>query len=100
MVEFLVELLLGVLGDALFQFGTELLLEFGWETIAHSLRRGRSANPILAGVGLLLIGAVVGLVTCWLLPHPLFQPVQYFPRLSLVLAPIATGAAIHAFGVW
>ena len=100
MLAFLLELLLQLLVEALFQFVAELLLELGFEAIAHSVRRGRCANPVFAAVGLFIIGGLVGFVTCWVLPNPLLRPVPHFPRLSLVLAPLATGAAMRAFGAW
>ena len=100
MLGFLAELLLQLLFDALFQLLAEVLFELGFEAIAHSLRRGRSANPVLAAVGLLIIGAAAGFVTCWLLPDPLFRPVRHFPWLSLVLAPLAAGSAMHVLGSW
>lgn len=100
MLAFLLELLLQLLVEALCQFVAELLLEFGFEAIAHSVRRGRSAYPVFGAVGLFIIGGLVGFVTCWVLPNPLLRPVPYVPRLSLVLAPLATGAAMHAFGTW
>src|SRR5436309_15794480 len=100
MLGFPVELLLQLLFDALFQLLAEVLFELGFQAIAHSLRRGRSANPVLAAVGLLIIGAAAGVATCWLLPHPLFRPVRHFPWLSLVLVPRAAASPIRPLGSW
>ncbi len=100
MLGFLLELLLQLFAEALFQFIAELLLELGFEAIADSLRRGRSANPVFAAIGLLIIGTAAGFISCWLLPTPLFRPVPHMPRLSLILSPLATGAAMHEFGAW
>src|SRR4030095_15918527 len=79
MLAFLLELLLQLLVEALFQFVAELLFELGFEAIAHSVRRGRSANPVFAAVGLFIIGGLVGFVTCWALSHPLLRPGCPFP---------------------
>lgn len=100
MLAFLLEIVLQLLVEVLVQFFAELLLELGFEAVAHSIRRGRLANPVLAAVGLLIIGAAAGFVSCWILPRPLFRPVPHFSGISLVLAPLATGAAMHAFGCW
>jgi hypothetical protein len=80
MLAFLLELLLQLLVEALFQFVAELLLELGFEAIAHSVRRGRCANPVFAAVGLFIIGGLVGFVTCWVLPNPLNFGIGHFPR--------------------
>ena len=100
MLAFLLEILLGLLVEVLLQFLAQLFVELGFEAVAHSIRRGRSANPALAAIGLLIIGATGGVVSCWLLPGPLLQPLPHFPGISLVLVPLATGAAMQAFGSW
>ena len=100
MLAFLLEILLQLLVEAFFQFLAEILLELGFEAIVHSIRRRRSANPPLAAVGLLIIGAAAGFLSCWVLPNPLLRHLPYFPHISLLLAPLATGAAMHAFGSW
>lgn len=100
MLGFILELLLELLAEILLQLFAELLFELGFQSVAHSVRRGRTANPLLAAIGLFIIGALAGFVTCWILPHPLLRPVPLFPKLSLVLAPLATGAAMHVYGSW
>ena len=100
MLGLLVELLLQCLAETVLQFLAEVLFELGFQALAHSVRRGRLAKPVLAGIGLIIIGVIVGLATCWLLPGPLVQSAPRLPRLSLVLAPVATGAAMHALGSW
>jgi len=100
MLGFILELLIELLAQILLQLFAELLFEFGFQSLAHTVRRGRTAHPLLAAIGLFIIGAVAGFVTCWILPHPLLRPVPLFPKLSLVLAPLATGAAMHVYGSW
>jgi hypothetical protein len=100
MLGLLVELLLQLLVEAFLQLLAEVPFELGFEALAHSVRRGRFANPVLAGIGLVIIGAIAGSATCWLFPDPLLRPSPRLPGLSLVLAPLATGAAMHALGSW
>ncbi len=100
MLGFILELLLELLAEILLQLFAELLFELGFHSVAHSVRRGRTANPLLAAIGLFIIGALAGFVTCRILPHPLLRPVALFPKLSLVLAPLGTGAAMHVYGSW
>ncbi|SRR6266849_3750292 len=100
MLALLLEILLQLLVEALLQFVAAIPLELGFEAIAHSIRHGRSANRPLAAVGLLIIGTAAGFISCWVLPSPLLRPLPRFPHISLLLAPLATGAAMHAFGSW
>jgi hypothetical protein len=100
MLGLVVELLLQLLGEAILQLLAEVLLELGFQGLAHSVRRGRLANPVLAGIGLVIIGAIVGFVTCWLFPGPVLHSAPRRPWVSLVLAPLATGAIMHALGSW
>jgi len=64
MLGFILELLLELLAEILLQLFAESLFELGFQSLAHSVRRGRTANPLLAAIGLLIIGAVAGFVTC------------------------------------
>jgi hypothetical protein len=100
MLAAILELLLQLLAEILLQLFTEVLFELGFASLAHSLRRGRSANPILAGIGLCIVGSAAGFITCWVFPKPLVRPARLLPGLSLVVAPLATGAAMHVYGSW
>jgi hypothetical protein len=57
-------ILLGLRVEVLLQFLAQLFVELGFEAVAHSIRRGRSANLALAAIGLLIIGATGGVVSC------------------------------------
>jgi hypothetical protein len=100
MLAAILEVLLELLAETLLQLFAEALFELGFESLAHSVRRGRSSNPILAGIGLCIVGAAAGLVSCWGFPKPLVQPARLLPELTLVLAPPATGGAMHIYGSW
>jgi hypothetical protein len=96
----ILEVLLQLLVEILLQIFAEVLFELGFASLAHSVRRGHSANPILAGLGLCIVGAVAGFISCWVFPEPLVRPARLLPGLSLVSAPLATGAAMHVYGSW
>jgi hypothetical protein len=85
--EFIVEVLFEILGEA--------LLELGFGAFKAYDRANR--NPLLASVGYLLLGGALGAGATWLLPYRIVQPGP-FPRLSLVLAPLVSGLAMHVFG--
>ena len=95
MIEGLLELIL----EITIEMVAELALELGFESVAHSLRGSRSANPTLAAVGLVIIGALFGFASSWLVPYR-FSPTLVFSGISLLLAPLATGTLMHAFGSW
>src|SRR6266545_1966198 len=82
MLGFILELLLELLAEILLQLFAELLFELGFHSVAHSVRRGRTANPLLAAIGLFIIGALAGFVTCRILPHPLLRPAAEPARLD------------------
>src|SRR6266508_501864 len=54
MLGFILELLLELLAEILLQLFAELLFELGFHSVAHSVRRGRTANPLLAAIGLFI----------------------------------------------
>lgn len=89
LVWFLVEVVGSVIG--------ELLLELGFETLASPFLKERDSNPILAAIGFVLLGALLGWVTTWSYPNRLIAnpPV---PGASLVLIPLLSGAAMQWFG--
>jgi hypothetical protein len=86
--EFILEVLFEILGEALLELG------FGAFKAAYD-RANR--NPLLASIGYLLLGGVLGAGSAWLLPYRIVQPGP-FPGLSLVLAPLVSGLAMHLFG--
>lgn len=99
MLEFIFELVAEFFGDVLLQVVLEFLAEFGCRSMENSFRPAKRANPFFAGCGLLLLGALVGLLAGLILPDPLF-PHRHLPGISLVLAPVGVGTLMHLFGAW
>ena len=100
MLGVLLEFLVALLCEAIVDILLLVLVEMGFESMRHAVRRRRAANPLLAGLGLAVGGAVIGLVSVWLVPRRLVRPWPYLAGASLVLAPLGTGAVMHAFGAW
>lgn len=93
MIEFLVE----VLGEFVFQFVGELLVEFGLQALVAPFRR--DSNPWLAALGYALMGSLLGALSLFLLPSHLTPP--GLPRkLNLLLTPLVAGAGMAAVGAW
>ena len=68
--------------------------------VIESSFSGRSANPWIAVVVYLCLGAVAGFETADLLPHRLFPVKQAFAGFSLLLAPLGMGLLMQFFGSW
>jgi len=94
-----VELILEFLGSFFFDLLLELLIDVGWESFRHVERPRRQANPVLAVVGLLLLGSMAGCGTVVVLPRRIVPPGP-FPGIGVFLSPIATGLAMRAYGRW
>jgi len=91
--ELLVQLIVEILGQIVFEFATAL----GWESLKDSVRRERKATPVLAGIGHLLMGMTAGVLSLFLFGSRLTQRGP-FPGISLILSPLGTGLAMHWLG--
>ena len=91
MAEFLLEVVFEILGELFFAYGFEFLFA--------PFQPARSTNRFLAFVGLFILAVASSLVVSFLLPHRLI-PMAPFPGISLVISPLATGAALYLFGNW
>jgi len=88
-VEVLIEIVVSIVG--------EFLVELGFESLASPFVKDREANPILASVGLVVIGATFGWITTWSYPNRLIADPP-LPGASLVLTPLLCGIAMGWFG--
>jgi hypothetical protein len=77
----------------------EFLVEFGFASTRESLRRETRAHPLVAGIGVLLMGALAGAITRFVWPSPVFRPGP-IPGLSLLLSPLVTGIVMDRYGEW
>ena len=94
-IEFLVELAI----ELIFYGGGGLLVEGVPRLFGASFgRRGRH-HPIVAGIGLLLIGGILGEVSYWVWPHRIVAAGPY-RGISLLVSPIVNGLLTQALGTW
>ncbi len=94
-MEILIELLL----EFALYFGAELLAEFGF---SRGPDRREPAGPLERALTLLLIaglGAFFAFLFSWLLPERML-PATAWPGVSLVVAPLLGGGAMHLMGRW
>jgi hypothetical protein len=75
----------------------ELIFGLGWESVVSSFRRRSRADPVLARVGYVLIGGVLGALSAFVLPRRLARD----PLLSVVgvlLNPLLFGLLSDYYG--
>ena len=95
----MIEFFLGFAIELVFYGGGELLVEGVARLVGASFgRRGRQ-HPVVAGIGLLLMGAVLGEVSSWVWPYRLVASGPY-PGISLLISPVVNGLLTHALGTW
>lgn len=76
---------------------SEIVLGLGWDSLAHGMRRERTANPILARIGHFIMGLVAGVLSLLIFSgRVLARPIV--PGASLVLSPLVTGIAMRWLG--
>ncbi len=75
----------------------EIAATLGWESLKHSLRRKQKTTLWLASVGHFLMGAIAGFASLLIFDQRL-TPRAAIPGLSLILAPLVTGAIMGWLG--
>jgi hypothetical protein len=96
MLELLIELLVEVLFEGLLEVLSTGVREWIIAERGES-GEGRSYHPVTAALGYLVLGACLGALSVWLLPHRLLAPPPV-PGLSLLVNPVAAGVAMEFWG--
>lgn len=91
--------LLQFLGELLLQIIGEAIAELIGRSLKEPCRRPRPMNPILAGLGYLIFGAVAGGLSLWLIPS-LFIRSQWLRIANLLLTPLLAGLLMARLGAW
>ncbi len=97
-MDVLLAFLLEGFAELLFTFLFELLIESA-DALAD-LWSYKGPSNLLVGAGCLVMGVAIGLNTLWLSAERLTPSTYRIPGISLVLAPLAAGLAMHLFGSW
>ena len=79
--------------------GGEILIDLGITSTSESFQQRSRAHPVLAGIGVLLLGGISGAMTRLVLPAPIFPPGPV-RGLSLLLSPLVTGVVMDRYGAW
>ncbi|MEO3715421.1 hypothetical protein [Roseateles flavus] len=92
-MEWLAELAVELVGE----FLLALVLEFGGRALLAPFRA--EPSPWVSCSGYLLLGALLGGLSLWLVPHQLVQQPS-LRVLNLLLTPFAVGATMGWMGQW
>jgi hypothetical protein len=77
----------------------EVLLDLGLKSVAEPFRSRKNGQPIVAALGLLLLGALIGGLTSLVLPNRVFD--FHTPAgISLIVSPLITGLVMEFYGRW
>jgi hypothetical protein len=102
-MEAIVEFLIEVLGELLLGLFFESASEIGLRKLkgkpAVGARPAATTNPIRAVIAYLVLGAVVGAISLWLVPHHLIE--SHAGRIiNLAITPVAAGGLMVLLGRW
>jgi len=97
-VEGLLAELLGFVLEILGEFVLQVIFELVTEALAGLISNRKEPRPAVSAVGLVFGGAAAGFLSAWLFPHRVIVTRVVIPGTSLLLAPLATGIAMHALG--
>lgn len=89
-MELIFEILIQFLFEIFGQFIVEILVEFGIRGVFNVTGISRIRNTLLAAIGYIILAAVCGGLSVWILPHQFIQN----PALNiavLILAPVVVG---------
>ncbi|MDL5030762.1 hypothetical protein QRD43_02495 [Pelomonas sp. APW6] len=91
------EWLVEVIVELLAEFVLALVLEFGGRVLLAPFRG--EPSPWVSSLGYLVLGAILGGLSLWLMPHSfLHQPA--LRGLNLLVTPFAVGATMGWMGQW
>jgi hypothetical protein len=96
-VEELLLALLQFVGELLLQVFAETLFEIGLRSLVAPFKK--EANPYLASIGYLLLGAAVGGLSLYVFPK-LFITSPAGRIVSAVVIPVLAGASMSFLGAW
>ncbi len=98
-MEILIEILVWIvwfLSDGVVQAILEIIFEIGIRSLPGSYRRSEPINPVLAGIGYLILGAGAGGLS--LLIPKMFTIPEWLRIVNLIVTPIACGFIMVKIG--
>ena len=93
------EFLLTAIWELFLQLLGELFLEAGIHSAGEPFRARTRTHPVMAAIGIVIAGALAGLVASLAWPARILQPGPV-RGLSLIVSPIAAGILMDRYGRW
>ena len=93
------ELLLALL-EGLLEIVVEIAIDSLADWLSHTEQKAGVAISYGGAIGLLLWGALAGGLASVQFPVKIFRGAAPLPGISLVVAPLMAGTAMHWIGVW
>jgi hypothetical protein len=93
------EIVLSFVWEILLQLVGEFFVELGFHSVGDAFRQRSRTHPVLAALGIVILGALGGVVTSVIWPTRLFShnPVL---GLSLLISPALSALVMDRFGRW
>ena len=91
--------MLSLIWEIFLQIIGEVLAEVGVHSLGAPFRQRGRAHPVLATIGIILLGAIGGAVTGAIWPTRLFST-SPLPGASLLISPLLSGLAMERLGRW
>jgi hypothetical protein len=98
-IEIVFEIVLSFVWELLLQVAGELLIEAGFHAAGDAFRRRGRAHPIVAGLGIVIMGTLGGVLTSAIWPARVFEAGP-LPGISLLLSPLLSGLVMEGIGRW
>ena len=89
LAEFIFELILRILGEA--------IIVTGLYSMASVFKEYKQRNPYMAFIGYALWGLIIGGISIWILPKHIVKPSKYY-GINLILTPIVAGFIMATYG--
>ncbi len=96
-MEIVFEILAWLAVEIIFPLIGEALAEWGAHIVGRNVKR--RPNPVLAGIGSLLLGLFFGVLSLWLMPEAMLKD-RFLRFANLIGAPLLVGTVMVLFGRW
>lgn len=93
------ELIFELFAEVVLQVIFECLFELGLHSVAEPFRRAKPANPVLATIGYVILGASAGGISLLLFPKQ-FISIVWLQVLNLFVTPVVAGGVMSSIGRW
>ena len=94
---FLLELFLELFAEFLLQLFAEVIVAVAWSVLGEVVETEQVRNKVVSVVMYLPLGAIIGVISLAVFPHPLVRP-STVHGISLLISPVVTGSVMALIG--